>query len=101
MASFLMTSNFTYSIGSSPNTERVRRSADEFNLNLYPVVATVGCSNGILTHDPNMAEGVPVIRARFRVSNAEAVLEASPPIQLNGDQVVQVSRFRQYHVSIK
>jgi hypothetical protein len=83
------------------NLEEVRRSAAEFDLDLYPVVATVGYSNGVLTHDPNQAEGVPVVRAPFLASNDEAALLAPPPMQLNGDQVVRVSRFRQYHLSVE
>jgi len=82
------------------NLETLRSAAAKLDLDLYPMVARFGYSNGILTHDPNLAEGLPVIRAPFRVLDGEAALVTDPPIQLNGDQLVRVSRFRQYHLSV-
>ena len=82
------------------NLERLRDAAAELDLDLYPMVAIFGNSNGILTHDPNLAEGLPVIRAPFRVIDGEAALVTDPPIQLNRDQLVRVSPFRQYHLSV-
>jgi hypothetical protein len=82
------------------NLETIRSFAAKLDMDLYPVVAIIGYSNGILTHDPNLAEGLPVIRAPFRVLDGEAALATDPPIHLNGDQLVRVSRFRQYHLSV-
>ena len=80
--------------------ETIRSFAAKLDMDLYPMVAIIGYSNGILTHDPNLAEGLPVIRAPFRVRDGEAALVTGSPIQLNGDQLVRVSRFRQYHLSV-
>lgn len=41
------------------NMERVRRKAAELKLELIPCVAPFGYSEGILAHDPNLAEGLP------------------------------------------
>ena len=82
------------------NLEALRSAAAKVDMDLYPIVASIGYSNGILTHDPNLAEGLPVIRAPFRVLDGEAAQVTDPPIQLNGDQLVRVSRFRQYHLSV-
>ena len=82
------------------NLERLRDAAAELDLDLFPMVAIFGYSNGILTHDPNLAEGLPVIRAPFLMIDGEGTLVADPPIHLNGDQLVRVSRFRQYHLSV-
>lgn len=52
------------------NLETLRSAAAKLDIDLYPMVARIGYSNGILTHDPNLAEGLPVIRAPFGCSMA-------------------------------
>ncbi len=82
------------------NLASLKNSAAKLGLDLYPSVARFGYSNGILSHDPNLAEGVQVVRAPLRAQNGAATLVAAPPMQLSGDQMVPVSRFRQYHLSV-
>ena len=83
------------------NLKQVSLAAAKLELDLYPVIAKVGYSNGLLTVDPNLAEGVPVTGAPYRVRRDEAAPVASLLHGLTADQVVQVSRFRQYHLSVE
>jgi hypothetical protein len=82
------------------NLAALKHSASELGLKIFPVVCPIGYSNGLLSHDPNLAEGVPVREAPFIVKNREARLMADAPVPLKGDQIVRVETFRQYHVSI-
>ena len=66
------------------NVERVKKLAAELKLELVPGVFPIGWSNGLLGHDPNLAEGLPVRDALFVVRNGEARLEADPPVNLPG-----------------
>jgi hypothetical protein len=68
------------------NAARVRKAAEEAGVEIVPAVFPIGYSNGLLAHDPNLAEGVPVKDAPFVVKGGEAVLEPDPAAQLrNGD----------------
>lgn len=60
------------------NLEHLHNVAGTLGLDLYPLVARFGYSNGLLSHDPNLAEGVPAIRAPLRVQNGAATLVAAP-----------------------
>ena len=51
------------------NARRFRAIADELKLEIIPCVGAFGYSDGILAHDPNLAEGLPV---------RDAVLTAGP-----------------------
>lgn len=53
------------------HVERVRRLADELNLNLVPAVFPVGYSNDLLAQNPNLAEGLPVRDALFEVQSGQ------------------------------
>lgn len=64
------------------HVERVRRLADELNLNLVPAVFPVGYSNDLLAQNPNLAEGLPVRDALFEVQSGRALLVADPPVSL-------------------
>jgi hypothetical protein len=63
--------------------EEIRRTAAELKMDLYPMVVRFGYPNGLLAHDPNLAEGVPVVRAPYRVRDGYVVLLAAPPIRLS------------------
>jgi hypothetical protein len=82
------------------NIAALKHSISELGLEIFPAVCPVGYSNGLLSHDPNLAEGVPVRDAPFIVRNRVARLMADEPIPLTGDQRLRVKTFRQYHVSI-
>lgn len=53
-----------------------KQTADELNLEIIPTVAPIGYSDGLLAHDPNLAEGLPVLEAPFVVRNGVAVLDS-------------------------
>jgi hypothetical protein len=67
------------------NVAAVQRTAQELGLEIYPAVCPIGYSSGLLAHDPNLAEGLPVRDARFVVKGQEADLTADPPVALAGD----------------
>ena len=66
------------------NAGRVRSLAARLGLAIVPGVFHVGRSNVMLGCDPNLAEGVPVRRARFVVRGGEARLVPDPPVSLGG-----------------
>ena len=49
------------------HAEKFKKLAGELKLEIIPVVASMGYSDGILAHDPNLAEGMPVKDAPFTV----------------------------------
>lgn len=66
------------------NIERFRRAAEEAGVELIPAIFPVGYSSGLLSHDPNLAEGLPAV-SRFVVRGTEAVPEPAPgPLLVNG-----------------
>lgn len=65
------------------NAARVRSLAARLGLAIVPGVFQVGRSNVMLGRDPNLAEGLPVRRARFVVRGGEARLVADPPVSLS------------------
>jgi len=80
--------------------EEIKTTARGLEMDLYPLVARFGYSNGLLAHDPNLAEGLPVIRAPYQMHGNYATLRADQHVRLNGEQGVRVSRFRQYHLAV-
>ncbi len=59
----------------------VNRSCEENDLELIPSVFSVGYGNGVLAHDRNLAEGLPVDDAPFLVKGGEARLAPTNPVQ--------------------
>jgi hypothetical protein len=43
------------------NVEKVKAAAARAKIELIPAVFAIGYSKGILAHDPNLAEGLPVV----------------------------------------
>jgi len=54
--------------------EAVKQACDRNKLELIPSVFSVGYGGGILSHNPNLAEGLPVVAAPFAVTGGEARL---------------------------
>lgn len=52
--------------------EQVQKRAKELNITLVPAVCSVGYSNDILSLNPNLAEGLPVRDALYRVQDGYA-----------------------------
>ena len=64
---------------------QVKQLCEELKLELIPTVAPMGYSDGLLAHDPNLAEGIPVKDAAFVVSKDGRVTLAKPtPLLPNG-----------------
>ncbi len=72
-------------------------SASQLGLKVYPTTANFGYSSPILSHDPNLAEGLPVIDARFEVVEVDGELVLMPDestsfplLNLNFEEVPEV-----------
>jgi hypothetical protein len=72
------------------NVERVRRAAAAARMEIIPAVFPIGYSAGLLAHDPNLAEGLPVSAAPFVVRGRAAVLVPDPDAQLRNGDLEQV-----------
>ncbi len=67
------------------NVARVRKAAAAAKIEIIPAVFPIGYSDGLLIHDPNLAEGLPVESAPFVVKDGVAVLATdSSPRLVNG-----------------
>jgi hypothetical protein len=68
------------------NVQRVKSAAARARLEIIPAVFPIGYSNGILAHDPNLAEGILASKVRHVVQDHVAALEplASAHVR-NGD----------------
>jgi hypothetical protein len=62
--------------------EAVQQACERDKLELIPAVFSVGYGGGILSHDPNLAEGLPVTDAPFVVHGREARYVADPTARL-------------------
>ncbi len=51
------------------NVQRVKIAAARANVELIPAVFSIGYSNGLLAHDSNLAEGLPVVDQPYVVKN--------------------------------
>ncbi len=68
------------------NVERVRKAAADAGIEIIPAVFPIGYSSGLLAHDPNLAEGLPVHDVPFVVHGREAALDRTESAHLvNGD----------------
>ncbi len=73
------------------NMAAVQKTAQELGLELIPCVFPIGYANGLLAHDPNLAEGLPVRDASFVVQNGAADIVSQAEIKngnfetVNGD----------------
>jgi len=68
------------------NLDRVKAAADRAGIEIIPAVFPIGYSNGLLAHDPNLAEGLPVTDAPFVAKRGEAVLATDGAAHfVNGD----------------
>ena len=63
------------------NIDRTKKSAEAAGLEIVPALFSVGYSNDLLWHDPNLIEALPVRDAPFVVKDGEARLQAEVPIQ--------------------
>jgi hypothetical protein len=75
------------------NIERVKNLASELHLELVPALFSIGYSNDLLWHDPNLIEALPVRDALFVVKNSEARLQPDPVVGLKGGDFADVSQW--------
>jgi len=66
------------------NTRRVKDAAAGLKIELVPALFSVGYSNDLLFHDPNLAEGLPVKDALFVVQGGRAKHQPDPAVALKG-----------------
>ena len=64
------------------NARRVKDAAAKLKMQLIPAVFPIGYSNAMLFHDPNLAEGLPVVDALFVVKDGIARHLADPDVHL-------------------
>jgi hypothetical protein len=107
--------------------DRLKQLARELKLEIIPAEFPVGYSNDLLSNDPSLAEGLPVIDTPFVVQSGEARCEPDPSVTLKKiafkDDVVKIQeniatiddnkenarfvyhlavpKFRCYHVSVQ
>lgn len=62
------------------NVDRVKALARELHLQIVPAVFPIGYSNDLLFHNPNLAEGLPVVDAPFVVKGDVAITSVEKPI---------------------
>src|SRR5207244_6569417 len=87
---------------------KVKEIFREHRLELIPSVFSAGYGGGILAHDKNLAEGLPVKNALFVVQNGEARMEPEIPVAEGGPAVeglwtreVAVRPYRCYRVTFR
>lgn len=66
----------------SRRLEAIQRVCESNKLELIPSVFSVGYGGGILSHNPNLAEGLPVVDAPFVVQGNEARFVADSTVRL-------------------
>jgi hypothetical protein len=71
-----------------------KSTADELGLEIIPCVMPIGYSGSLLSHDPNLAEGLPVKDALFVVKQGAANVVADPPVQLPGGDFEQADNHK-------
>ena len=67
------------------NVARVRAACKRLGIDVIPTLFPIGYSSGILLHDPNLAEGLPVTSAPFVVEGGVARLAGDGTSLPNGD----------------
>ncbi len=72
------------------NAARVQKAAAAAGVEVIPAVFPIGYSAGLLAHDPNLAEGLPVKDAPFLVRGREAVPVPDPAARLTNGDLEQV-----------
>ncbi|HZZ72930.1 MAG TPA: hypothetical protein VFE24_11815 [Pirellulales bacterium] len=67
------------------NAEKFKALCKELSLEIIPTVMPFGYSDGLLAHDPNLAEGLPCRAVPFRAHEGVAVLDGENPNLIPGD----------------
>jgi hypothetical protein len=75
------------------NVERVKKIAADAKLEIVPALFSVGYSNDLLWHDPNLIEALPVRDALFVVSNGVAHLTPEMEVSLKGGDFADLKKW--------
>ena len=75
------------------NVERVKKAAADARLELVPALFSIGYSNDLLWHDPNLIEAMPVQDAPFVVHNGVATLQPDPEVRLKGGDFTDLKQW--------
>lgn len=67
------------------NAEQFKKTCDELKLEIIPAVMAFGYSDGILAHDPNLAEGLPCRNLPLRIKDGMGVLAVDNSNLVPGD----------------
>jgi len=78
------------------NLAEVKKTAEALGIALYPTVCSCGYDNGLLAHDPNLAEGLPVREAIFTVTGREANVVAENLLPGGGFEELKGAAFAQW-----
>jgi len=88
--------------------ERVKEICREYHLEIIPNIFSAGYGGSILSHDKNLAEGLPVKNALYVVKAGEARLGPEVPVADGGPAVenawtreVEVQPYRCYRISFR
>ncbi|HWQ92224.1 MAG TPA: hypothetical protein VN673_11175, partial [Clostridia bacterium] len=76
------------------NIERVKAAASKLGLQIVPALFSIGYSNDLLWHDPNLIEAMPVTNALFLVKDGAARAVPDPGISLKGGDFSDLSRWK-------
>src|SRR5882757_1626881 len=68
------------------NVERVKKAAADAHLEIVPALFSIGYSNDLLWHDPNLIEAMPVRDALFVVKDGKARLLPDATAMLKGGE---------------
>ncbi len=61
---------------------RVKKAAEKAHVEIIPAIFPIGYSNGLLSNDTNLAEGMPVENVPFVVKGREAALVPEPSAKI-------------------
>lgn len=67
------------------NAKRIRKQCEELKMDLVPAIGSFGYSAGILAHDPNLAEGLPVRGMPMAIRNGRVELAAPQQNMIPGE----------------
>jgi hypothetical protein len=62
--------------------QKVKDICDENEIEIIPIIFSVGYGGSVLSHDPSLAAGIPVKDALFVVNGNEAQLVPHPPVEM-------------------
>lgn len=75
------------------NARRVRQLAEQSGIEIVPAIFSIGYSNDLLYHDPNLIEALPVVDLPLVVKDGVAVVDDPDSPTLPGGEMSDLSRW--------